>query len=189
MDIDQLIQLIEASALAEWLRTSLKALPIVNAIHVIGIALVFGTILIVDLRLVGVASTQRSVKSVTEELVPYTWIGFALALLTGAALFTVNAGTYMQNTAFFVKMSLIGLAGVNMLIFNHIISRDMMAWNEGPPAPRARISGALAFTFWALVIIFGRTIGFTKGYDFEVPDDMDFEFGFLMFETTVSNTA
>lgn len=180
MDLTPIIEAIQTSGVAEWLRTSLKALPVINAVHVLGVGLLFGTIIIVDLRLVGYPNTTRSVHRTTSELLPFTWAGFGLALLSGAAMFSVNATTYMQNTAFFLKMGIIGLAGINMLVFEGLIARGAAAWDTGPTIRAARLAGGLSIVFWTLVIVFGRMIGFTKGYDFDVPEEIEMDFDFSM---------
>jgi hypothetical protein len=92
--------------------------------------------------------------------------------------FAANATTYWFNTAFRFKLLAILLAGLNMAVFQLITWRGVAAWDRGTPTPRAaRLAGALSILIWTGVIVLGRIIGFTKGYDVPVPDDMDFDFG------------
>lgn len=181
MDLLSIVQGIEASAVGEWMRGSLKALPIVNALHVIALAIVFGTIFIVDLRLLGYPSKARAFTRVSGEVLRWTWAAFALAVVTGALLFAANATTYYNNTPFRLKMLVLVLAGINMAVFQFITARSVSKWDVDVSAPwAARIAGLLSITLWTAVIFLGRWIGFTKGYDFEVPDDLQedlFEFG------------
>jgi hypothetical protein len=165
------------SALSEYLRTSLKAMPIVEAIHVMAIATVFGTIALVDLRLLGYPNVQRSFSKLHHELLQWTWIAFGMAFATGVLLLFVNAVTYYRNTAFWLKMGAIVLAGINMLVFEYVTARSVAKWDRGvlPPAA-ARTAGALSLVLWIAVIFLGRWIGFTKGYDFTIPEDVQFEF-------------
>ena len=60
MDLTPLVEAAQNSALSEWMRTSLKAVAIINALHVVSIVTVFGTIFLVDLRLLGLGNLQRS---------------------------------------------------------------------------------------------------------------------------------
>ena len=191
MDYMTLVQTVKNSGAAEWLRTSVKVLPIINAIHVIGIALLFGTILIVDLRLVGVPSTMRSFGQTAREALWLTWVGFALALVTGALMFAANATTYVSNTAFITKMALLVLAGLNMAIFEVITARRSADWDTGPVPMAGRIAGTLSIILWLSVIFFGRWIGFTKGYDFEVPEgvELDFDFSVSLLRETLTAWA
>lgn len=185
MDLASIAADIEASGLAEWMRNSLKALPIIEAVHVMAVALVFGTILIVDLRLLGIPHTRRPITRVEEELIWLTWVGFAVAVVTGILLFVVNATTYFDNTAFRFKLLALLGAGVNMAIFQYVTFRGVAAWDQNTlPPPAARLAGVLSIALWTGVIFLGRWIGFTKGYDFEIPDDieLDFDFGYQIFK-------
>lgn len=168
---------IEASGLGEWMRSSVLAMPWVNALHVLCVTVVFGSILVVDLRLLGLADRQRAVTRVADEMLRLTWVAFAGAVLTGALFFAANATTYWFNTAFRFKMLAIVLAGVNMLLFQLLTWRGVGQWdrNATPPAA-ARIAGALSLLLWTGTLVLGRVIGFTKGYEVPVPEDLDFDF-------------
>jgi hypothetical protein len=168
---------IHDSGVAEWLRSTLGAVAILEAIHVMAIATVFGTILVVDLRLLGLPNAARTFTRVSRELLPITWTAFALSAVTGALLFSVNAITYYGNTAFRVKMALLLLAGVNMLLFHKFTFRTVDVWDQAATPPRsARFAGALSLLSWIAVVVVARWIGFTKGYDFTIPEVMDFDF-------------
>ena len=138
-------------------------MPIVEATHVLAVALVFGTIFIVDLRLLGVPHVRRSFTLIASELLRYTWAAFALAVVTGALMFAPNSITYYSNTAFRLKMLTLLAAGVNMLIFQLLTSRTVKSWDQNAPVPgAARIAGLLSILLWITVIAFGRWIGFSK---------------------------
>jgi hypothetical protein len=179
VDLTAIVQGINDSGVAEWMRTSVKALPVVNALHVMALATVFGTILIVDLRLLGLPSTSRPYTRVSREMLGWTWAAFALAAVTGALMFAANANTYFENTAFRLKMLTLLLAGLNMAAFQLVTVRGVAAWDTGPTPLAARAAGALSILFWTTVITLGRIIGFTKARDFEVPEGIDFDFSAL----------
>jgi hypothetical protein len=176
VDLTGLVELAQNSALSEWMRMSLKAVPVVNALHVASIATVFGTIFLVDLRLLGLVGAHRSLSRVHHELVRWTWTAFGIAAVTGVLLFFVNAVTYYRNTAFWLKMGAMVLAGINMLVFEHVTAKTMPSWDHGPTPAAARTAAVLSIVLWLAVIVFGRWIGFTKGYDFSIPEDVQFEF-------------
>lgn len=177
MDLMPLAESIHASGVAEWMRSSLKAMPIVEATHVLAVALVFGTIFIVDLRLLGFPHARRAFTVISDELLRYTWAGFGLAVVTGALMFAPNSITYYSNTAFRLKMLTLLAAGINMLVFQFIMFRNVRNWDRDAPAPAAaRLAGLLSILLWITVIVFGRWIGFSKGYDFAIPEDVQFEF-------------
>jgi hypothetical protein len=165
VDLTGVVEFLQNSALSEWMRLSLKAVPIVNALHVMSIATVFGTIFLVDLRLLGFMGTHRSLTRMHHELVRWTWLAFGISFITGVLLFIVNAVTYYRNTAFWLKMGAI------------VLAKTMPSWDRGVmPPPAARTAAAISIILWLAVIFFGRWIGFTKGYDFTIPDDVQFEF-------------
>lgn len=172
-----LILAIEASVFGEWMRSHLLAMPWINALHVLCISMVFGSILVVDLRLLGLVDRARAVTRMLSEMLWVTWAAFAGAVLTGALYFTANASTYWFNTAFRFKMLAILAAGVNMAVFQFLTCRGVAAWDRDVMPPRAaRIAGALSVLLWVTVIVLGRWIGFTKGYDAPIPEDIDFDF-------------
>ncbi len=177
MDLLPFFEALQSSAVSEWLRTSLKAVAIVNALHVMSLITVFGTIFMVDLRLLGFSNLQRPFLRMHHELLRYTWIAFGVAAVTGVLLLMVNAVTYHRNTAFWLKMATIVIAGINMMVFELVTAKSAASWDKGVTPPgAARLAGALSIVLWIAVIVFGRWIGFTKGYDFTIPEDVQFDF-------------
>jgi hypothetical protein len=155
------------SSFLEWLQgTSLAVaiaedwFPAVESLHVIAMAMVAGTIFIVDTRLVGLTSTSLPFTYVSHRLLPWTWGAFVFAVITGALMFIGNATTYYANTPFRVKMVLLLLAGLNMLVFQLVTFRGVAAWDAGHPPPAARTAGVFSIVLWCSVIGFGRWIGF-----------------------------
>jgi hypothetical protein len=179
MDFTSILQALENSAPGQWMRMNLKAMPFVEATHVLAIAVVFGTILVVDLRLVGYPGFQRSYRRLHDELVTWTWAAFGVAVVTGVLMFLPNATTYFYNAPFLYKMIAMALAGVNMMIFERFTSRGSPNWDSGVAPPfSARLAGALSILLWVGVIVFGRWIGFTKGYNFDIPEDLELHLNF-----------
>ena len=177
MNPPEFLAAIESSGIATWMRTSLKAMPIVESTHVLTAALVFGTILIVDLRLLGFPNTRRSFQRIEDEVLKITWVAFSISVVTGLLMFAPNATTYFRNLAFGLKMLALLGAGVNMAIFEHVTKRSVAAWDKDQPTPQAaRVAGALSIVIWTCVIFFARWVGFTKGYNFDIPDDVQLDF-------------
>jgi hypothetical protein len=176
VDVPAFVHAIHDAGLSEWLRSSLKAMPIVEAIHVMSAAVVFGTIAIVDMRLLGVLGMHRAYSRIHGELLRWTWGAFIVSVVTGILLFVVNSVTYWGNTAFRIKMLALLLAGLNMALFEFGVGRDTASWDKGGVPPRARLAGAISLTIWIGVIFVARWIGFTKGYDFSIPAGVDLDF-------------
>src|SRR5690606_24692992 len=129
MDFYDIFVAIENSPIGTWVRDSSRGLPLINAAHIIAVAMVFGTIFIVDLRLMGVASRNRAVTRVAPALLNWTWFGFALAVVTGLLLFAANATTFYSNDQFWFKIGALALAGINMLVFEVLTIRNVEQWD------------------------------------------------------------
>jgi len=162
MDIDAILKSLEASGLATEIRDSLFLFPMIESTHVIGLSLVFGTIAIIDLRLLGIASARRSFRQMASDILKWTWGAFAVTVLTGSLMFITNASVYYHNLYFRMKMLLLVLTGINMLVFELTAGRTIHGWDEAPAAPRAgRTVAALSLAMWIGIICMGRLIGFT----------------------------
>ena len=143
------------SAGTEWL------FPIVETVHVLTLTIVFGSIAMVDLRLVGLTGRGSSISRLSAETLPWTWTAWVLSAISGSLLFMSKAVTYFGNFEFRMKFIFMGLAALNMLIFHFGAYRLVNQWDTGVPPISARVAGALSIGFWGAVIFFGRWIGFT----------------------------
>jgi hypothetical protein len=162
VDIPAFLTWIEKTGLASRIRDSLFLFPLVESVHVIGLTLVFGTILVIDLRLLGMASTGRSVQRMASEILPWTWATFAVTAVTGALMFITNATVYSGNFYFRSKIALLVLAGLNMAAFELTARRTLHSWDRARSAPPAgRVIAVLSLVIWLGVIVAGRLIGFT----------------------------
>lgn len=160
--IDTLLNAIGDSAIGTSIAESATAFPWIEVAHVLGIVLVFGSILLVDLRLIGLAGRDYPPLAFSRTILPVTWVAFLVAVITGGLMFASNPHGYFDNLFFRVKMLLLVLAGLNMFVF-HLITMRGGRVNDGPgPMPGgARIAGLLSVTLWLAIIACGRWIGFT----------------------------
>jgi hypothetical protein len=106
------------------------------------------------------ASRHLRFTYVSDRLLPWTWGAFIGAAITGSLLFMANAISYAANVPFRYKMVLLLLAGLNMLFFQLVTFRKVGAWDNGTPAPAARLAGLLSIGLWCAVIVCGRWVGF-----------------------------
>lgn len=152
----------EDSALADNIRENDNLFPLIESIHVVALCLVVGSIFMLDLRLLGLASTNRPVGRLIHAILPVTWGAFAIAAITGFLMFISNATKYLANGFFVAKMCLLVVAGLNMIIFHVISTRDLPQWEkQASPPLRARLAGAFSILFWISIVACGRWIGFT----------------------------
>ena len=161
MTVPTLFKALQASPLGSTISQSTWMFPTIETVHVVAIATVIGTIAMVDLRLLGVASKGRPASALIREFLPWTWGGFALALVTGSLLFTSRAADYMALPAFLAKFVIMAMAAANMLVFHLTAKRRIAAWDLGRPATGARVAGGLSLLMWAAIVVFGRQVGFS----------------------------
>ena len=122
-----------ATAVAE----GLTLFPWIETVHVLSIVTVVGTIMVVDLRLLGVAAHRRSIRRLLGDVLPFTWTAFILALASGFAMFASNAVKYADNPAFQVKMLLLVVAAANMIAFHLVTHRGSHIWDDKINTPPA----------------------------------------------------
>jgi hypothetical protein len=153
---------LEDTPLGQYVAASAWAFPTLEALHVLFLATVFGSIVVLDLRLIGLAFRTWRVTELSAQILPITWVAFAGAVVSGGLLLSSQATTYLANTSFRLKVLMLALAGLNMLVFHLGTWRTVKAWDgRGVPPMAARAAGLLSICCWIGVVVFGRWIGFT----------------------------
>ncbi len=149
---------LEATALSQTLRSSLWLYPLVNTGHIIGIALLFGGIAPLDLRLLGYWRAV-SIRSLAGILIPMSMAGFVLAVLTGSLLFATRPLDYIKEPLFGIKMACLIAAVLNALVLRRSWGGADVSDAEGA-RPGWRIAAVLSLALWAGIIAAGRLIGY-----------------------------
>jgi len=134
--------------------------PALEALHVLALTFVVGSVAMMDLRLLGIGR-DRPVSEVLERSLPWTWSAFAVALVAGGLLFSSKALTYYEDLPFRIKFACMALAGLNMLVFHLVTARRMADWERGTPPLAARMAGGISIVLWISIVAAGRWIGFT----------------------------
>ena len=158
---------IQYTPLGIFIAESTWAFPTIETIHVIALVTVLGTIFVMDLRLLGVASKNYPITSMSRDTLKWTWGGFVLAAITGTLLYISKTSSYMINPFFMGKMVLLAIAGLNMAYFHFVTWKTVANWDTSPVVPTgAKVAGITSLIFWITIVFFGRAIGFTLGiYD------------------------
>lgn len=145
---------LEASPLAAGLRGSVWLYPLVNAAHIVGVALLFGAIVPLDLRLMGFfKGTEKATLSRVSVAVAAT--GLALAISAGSLLFITDARDYLASNLFRAKMIVLLLALVN------VVSVSRLSRRTGVRAGAClRVAAAASIGLWLAVIVLGRLVGY-----------------------------
>ena len=141
------------------LRESQYVMPWVFVLHVVSMCMFAGTILMMDLRLLGVGNMQTPFSQVQRRLFPWQMAGMLFSAMTGLALVWGNPMNYVTNIIFWVKMLAMGIAGLNALAFHFITEYTLVDWDAGATPPfAAKLAGGLSIVLWANVIVAGRLI-------------------------------
>jgi hypothetical protein len=156
--LDEWLLDVETSPLAAALRAAFYVYPLVNAAHVFGIALLVGSILPVDLRLLGLFR-RIPLAEFLPVMTAFSAAGLAIAVVSGVLLFTVQALDYAYNTAFVIKIALVAVG-----IINAVALRFTNAWQAARDGagvtPGLRASALLSLIIWPMALVSGRLIGY-----------------------------
>jgi hypothetical protein len=159
--LHQFCETLYQSGFGTMLRESNNAFSIIESVHVLAITLLFGTVAVLDLRMLGVILRQISVRSVARGVLPLTWSGLAVSVVSGFLLFWEEAEKMYANPSFRTKLVLLALAGFNALVFHRTIYRSATEWESRHVSPwRARATAIASLALWSGVIIAGRAIAY-----------------------------
>jgi hypothetical protein len=161
MDLRAIALWIENGALGTAIRQSAWLFPTIETCHVLSIVTVVGSITILDLRLLGLASRERPISDILSDVLPWTWCAFLSAAITGSLLFSSKALEYYEDGPFRAKMVLLIVAGINMGIFELFTKRGITEWDKGRTPWRVKLAGAISLALWVAIVACGRWIGFT----------------------------
>ena len=157
MSLVALVHWINETAFSQYLRESELAFPLTEAVHLIGLGISVGTIVWVDLRLMGKVMRDVRISEVVSRLQPWAIGGFTVMMLSGLLLFLGKPDNYYSTVAFKLKMLLLPLAGLNVLVFHRRVFPNVARWDEGVAAPwQGRMVGAVSMSLWIVIIVLGR---------------------------------
>jgi hypothetical protein len=156
--MDDLLAGVEGMRLAVWIRAGAWPFAIANTLHVVGIALLFGGIAVLDLRLLG-AARAIEIARLARLVLPVAVFGFALAAATGGLMFISNAREYWAHPLFAWKLALIAAAGANALLLHMTSWRRRESWGAVVPVS-ARAAAIMSLGLWLGVIACGRLMAY-----------------------------
>lgn len=151
---------LESMPLAVAMRQELWLYPIVEIVHICGFVILVGSIVVLDLRLLGL-SRRLSVSMLTRHVVPWSVAAFALIVPTGLMMFMAHASDFLTNRAFQLKLLLIMLAGINAAAFHVGVYRSVARWDaQAAPPAGARLHALASLTLWLGVLSCGRLLAY-----------------------------
>ncbi len=154
----EMLTLLSEWPVAEALRRHATAYLLVNAAHILALGVLFGSVLALDLRLLG-AFPHAPLALFAPPLARLAACGLGLAVVTGFLLFSVRPVAYAQNPAFLTKVALVGAGTVNAMA-THLAAGWRHALAGTPTGPWLRLSAGLSIAIWTAAVIAGRWIGF-----------------------------
>ncbi|HVE50827.1 MAG TPA: DUF6644 family protein [Casimicrobiaceae bacterium] len=151
---------VEATGVARFMREALYAYPVTETVHITGLALLFGSIAIVDLRLLGLGK-RIPLSALVAFAVPWSIVGFIVAAGAGSLMLVAHANEFLTLPLFWIKMTLIVLAGSNALLLHRGALRNAAALDAMTVTPpRLRVAAALSLVLWLGVIACGRFLAY-----------------------------
>jgi hypothetical protein len=149
---------LQESGFAFAIRDSAWIYPTANLTHILGLALLIGSILILDLRLLGVGRWV-SVDALSRLTTPFSVVGICLSLASGSILFSADAAALSPNPIFQLKMAILAAAILNAVLFRILWQRRMAGWMDNAPLP-AKLQAGLSGIAWLSVASCGRLIAY-----------------------------
>jgi hypothetical protein len=151
---------IERLPLAVAMRQELWLYPAVEIAHITGFVTLVGSIIVLDLRLLGL-SPRLPVRALAQHVLPWSFGALLLIVPSGLMMFIAHAGDFVSNTAFIVKMSLLFCAAINAAVFHAGVFRGAVSWDSGAAVPfKAKLHALLSLLIWIGVLACGRLLAY-----------------------------
>lgn len=151
----------DAESWSQLIHESFNFWNLMEGTHLITVGLFFGTIFIVDMRLLGLLFKDVPVSKISDKTLPLTVVGFATLVVTGFLTFMSKPEEYYHNFFFRTKMLFLLIALINILVFHFKVQRSQIEWDSAPSPPaKAKISACISLFSWFIVISMGRLIAY-----------------------------
>ena len=157
MTLFEIFDRLEQTALGGVIRESTWLFPVVESVHLLGLATLGGAVLVLDLRLLGFGLRGKSAAYVLEQSRPFLLGAIAVMFATGVPLFLSEAVKCYWSDAFWVKMGALSLA----LLFTFGVRNRLVRSRPRLDAGLARAIAGVSLTLWLTVAVAGRWIGFS----------------------------
>jgi cytochrome bd-type quinol oxidase subunit 1 len=146
----------ERSLIGRMIQQSRWSFAIIETIHIMALAVLLGSFLIVDLRLFGLGMRQQSVAEVAKQFGKWSWVAFAVMVSTGIPMYLSEAIRLSSNTAFFYKMVFLSLA----ILFHVTVHRRATRSRVNTSRMLSKVAACLSLICWLAVALAGRAIAF-----------------------------
>lgn len=150
---------LEATWLGVVMRQSAWAYPAANLLHLLGLTLLIGPILLFDLRVMGLGRRLVGAAELSRLVTPFAAAGLALAIVTGPLLFLADARALSTSTLMIAKVALVALGVLNALAFRKLFDTRLPEWDQAP-ATWGRAQAAASIAIWFAAAGAGRLIAY-----------------------------
>jgi hypothetical protein len=136
---------LEHSAFITWLSNSVAISTFIEVLHYFSLFLLVGSIVLVDLRIIGIAARKRSATELASDLFPVMWTGFALNFVSGFFLFAGDAAAFYGNWVFYIKLIVVLVA----LVFGILVQANVKNWDRPTGIPvGAKLLALVSLVLW-----------------------------------------
>jgi len=157
--METFIQSVQATPVSLWINQSTWVWPLCETLHFVGLSLLLGVTGFFDLRLMGFF--RRVSVSAAKELMPLALVGFAINAITGVVFLIGLPGQYANNRVWWFKVGFIALAGLNAVVYETTLAKQVSALEPNGDTPRAvKLIGLVSLVSWLAVLYCGRMLPF-----------------------------
>ena len=160
MSILQMCEWIANTSLSVGIRESIWTYPIIESVHVLGLTLFLGLLLLWDTRLLGFVLRRVPVSALWRQLSPWIAFGAIIITISGTLLFWSDPVKFYGNIFFRIKLVALVLAAANALAYHLGIERRLVEWDTATTPRAAKIAGATWIAVWTVVVVVGRLIAY-----------------------------
>jgi hypothetical protein len=161
--LDAFCSWLSATPASQAIQSSSWVIPAVQTAHIVAVASVVSSMLMVDLRLLGVRASEQSLAGIVRRFLPFVWWPLAVLMLTGAVLIVAEPSRALQNPVFLLKMTLLLLAAILAVICQWPRRADAGYWEQSPARrTTARLLALASLPLWVGIVFAGRWIAYVQ---------------------------
>jgi len=160
MSILHMCEWLGNTSMSVGIRESIWIYPIIESVHVLGLTLFLGLLLLWDTRLLGFVLRRVPVSALWRQLFPWISFGAIIITISGTLLFFSDPVKFYGNIFFRIKVVLLVLAAANAAAYHLGIERRLVEWDTAATPRAAKIAGATSIAVWAIVVVVGRLIAY-----------------------------
>jgi hypothetical protein len=136
-------------------------IPAVQSVHILAIAVVMGSVALIDLRLLGITGRSQSVSGMVNRLVPAVWVALVVLLVTGSLLAIGEPVRSLMNPAFHAKMLMLICVATLTFFFQHMLRGDVAFWElSAARRSAAKMAAVVSLLLWVGIVFAGRWIAY-----------------------------